>query len=105
MEKLDGWGQVAYFTFQNVSQRAPYAGHEQDPEHSPSSHASSCPVQKAAPLPGKVLQQTKIDLRSLYHQLLSLALLSSAYSLAAKWRLIWYIFICKIRFGEERDIS
>lgn len=51
----------------------------------------------------RFLQQTKIDLRSLYNQLPSLALLPSVDSLAARWRVIWYIFICKIKFGEERD--
>lgn len=56
MEKLNGWGQVADFTFQNSRQRGPYTG-----------------IILLHLTRARFLQQTKIDLRSLHGLLPSLA--------------------------------
>lgn len=97
-EKLNAWGRTVDSTFQNG--RDPYTWHRDNPEDSP---ASLLPVQKLHQTHTKLLQQTKIELRSLYNQLPSLVVLLSVDTLTAKWRVISHIFICKIKFGEERD--
>lgn len=98
LEKLNVRGQVADSTFQNG--RHPYTPQRDNPEVIP---ASLLLVQKLRQTHAKLLQQTKIELWILNNQLSSLVLLLSAATLAAKWRVISYIFICKIKFGEERD--